>query len=231
MADEERMVEQTVESPKEVAPQAPSASPDRSSELIAELTALRTYKLQREAEDQQKRANLRADEQRKLAEKGQIEELVKRYTEEVEVERKKTEEVVKRHKNGERTRELALALSGQQLVPGAAWQLTKLWEGEFDVIESGDGYRVVSKDLKSPADWVREKLASEEYAHFVKAEARGGGGAKGGQTRQPTTIEKALDHIQGRPVLTPEIMLEALKSRAGGEMVYHPGMGLKVVRN
>lgn len=231
MTEEEGQVEQTVEVPKDAAPTVHPAAPDRSSELIAELTALRTYKLQREEEDKQKRASLRADEQRKLAERGQIEELVKRYTEEVENERKKTEEVVRRHKHGERTRELALALSGQQLVPGAAKQLTKLWQDEFDVVEAGDGYRVVSKDLKSPADWVREKLASEEYAHFVKAEARGGGGSTGGQTRQPTTIEKALDHIQGRPVLTPEILMEALKSRSGGEMVYHPGMGLKVVRN
>lgn len=231
MAEEERMVEQAAEAPKEVAPLAPPAHPDRSQELIAELTALRTYKLQREAEERQRQAVVRAEEQRKLAEKGQIEELVSRYSAEIDAERKKTEEVVRRHKHGERTRELAVALSSQQLVPGAAGQLTKLWQDEFDVVESGDGYRVVSKDLKSPADWVREKLASEEYAHFVKAEARGGGGAKGGQTRQPTTVEKALDQVQGRPVLTPEILLDALKTRSGGEMVYHPGMGLKVVRN
>lgn len=78
-------------------------------------------------------------------------------------------------------RELAVALAGRALVPGAAPQLMKLWREEFDVVEEAGEYRVLSRDGKSVNRAVEEWLASAEYSHFRPARSRGGSGTQGAQ--------------------------------------------------
>lgn len=215
-------------------PRPPQPSPALAvpaETLINELTALKSWKAQRDIEDAQRAEQARLKEHQQLAEKGQFEELVKRHTIEMEAERRKAADAISRHKRAELNRELAMALASQPLVKGAAQQLSRLWAEEFEVVEQGDTFQVRSRDLKTPADWVREKLASEEYAHFVKAESRGGGGSSGGATRQPTNVSQALQMIQGRPVLTPEGILKLQADREDRQNVYHNGMGLKPIRN
>lgn len=202
-------------------PNQGTAPADPNAALVAELVQLKAWRAQREVEDARQAEQARLDEQRRLAEKGQIDELVKRHAEAIDAERRRVSEVTERHKVSERSRELHAALSGHPLVKGAAEQLAKLWSEEFEVIEAGDRYQVRSKDLKSVRDWVAERLGSEEYAHFVRAEQRGGGGTMGGQSRQVSLPEA------GRPVdLADEIaaMLRAQKEQAPG---YHPGLGLR----
>jgi hypothetical protein len=82
-------------------------------------------------------------------------------------------------------RELAVALAGRVLVPGAAAQLMKLWRDEFDVVEEDGEYRVVSRDGKAVGRAVDEWLGLSEYAHFRPARSRGGSGAAGSQNDAP----------------------------------------------
>ena len=206
--------------------QVPASAPaDPHAALVAELVQLKAWRAEREVADARAAEQARLDEQRRLAEKGQIDELVKRHAEAIDAERRRVAEVTERHKVSERSRELTAALAGHALVKGAADQLARLWADEFEVIELGDRYQVRSRDLKSVKDWIAERLGSEEYAHFVRAEQRGGGGSVGGQSRQVVTPDS------GRPVDLAEEIAAMLKAQQGQEQGYHPGMGLRVTRS
>lgn len=78
------------------------------------------------------------------------------------------------YKAAVRDRELATALAGRPLVPGAASQLVRLWRDELDVIEEDGKVRVVARDgrplQKAVADWI----SSPEFAHFRAPASRGG---------------------------------------------------------
>jgi hypothetical protein len=78
-----------------------------------------------------------------------------------------------------RDRELATTLAGKPLVSGAVGQLIKLWRDEFDVYEESGEYKVAARDGRTPAQWVGERLAGPEYAHFCLPSSRGGAGSKG----------------------------------------------------
>ena len=75
-------------------------------------------------------------------------------------------------------RELATALAGRPLVPGAAAQLIKLWRDDVDVHDEGDGYRVAVKDGRAVSKAVGDWLASAEFSHFCLPSSKGGTGAK-----------------------------------------------------
>ena len=81
-------------------------------------------------------------------------------------------------KSAVRDRELATALAGRPLVPGAAIQLIKLWREEFDIYEDGDSYKVSAKDGRSVDLAVSAWLASSAYSHFCLPTSRGGTGAR-----------------------------------------------------
>jgi len=174
-------------------PPAPAPGADPNAALLSELAQLKAWRAQRELADSQAAEQKRLDEQRKLAEKGQIEELVKQHGQALEEERKRAAQTVERFKLSERNRELALALAGHNLVPGAAAQLAKLWADEFEVVEAGDTYQVRSRDLKSPKDWVAAKLGSEEYGHFVRATNQGGAGAAPATTPGNSLVARLPD--------------------------------------
>lgn len=83
-------------------------------------------------------------------------------------------------------RELALALAGRPLVPGAANQLVRLWRDEFVVTEHEAGrFRVGTADGQPLAQAVDAWLSRPEYAHFSRATARGGTAAPGGTRTDP----------------------------------------------
>jgi hypothetical protein len=190
--------------------------------LMDEVTTLRTWKIQRESDEARRADEARLEDQRRLAESGKIKELVEQHAAERASERKRAAEAESRFKNSERSRELALALSSHKLVKGAAEQLSRLWADEFDVIESGDGFQVRSKDLKAPRDWVAERLAMEEYAHFVQAESRGSKGGAQGQAAAPTPGGGGQ---QQRRTLA-EDLVERLKQQQQQVAGYLPARGL-----
>lgn len=150
-----------------------------SDEDYADLSRLRTEATAR------KDAERRAEEE-KLREKGKWEEIVRLRDEALASETKRAGDLETRTKRSVLGKELASALAEQPLVKGASGQLAKLWSDEFEVNPSGDDWRVETRDRKSVADFVKEKLASDEFSHFVKADARGGAGASG---TKPTPAE------------------------------------------
>lgn len=88
-------------------------------------------------------------------------------------------ELERAYKAAVRDRELATALAGRPLVPGAAAQLIKLWREDFDVHEEGGELRVTARDGRPVARAVVERLAEAEYAHFCPPTTRGGAIPKG----------------------------------------------------
>jgi hypothetical protein len=96
-----------------------------------------------------------------------------------EVRERKAAEMERAFKAAIRDRELATALAGRPLLPGAAVQLIKLWRDDFDVIEVGGEFIVSARDGRPVARAVGERLSEAEYAHFSPPSSRGGASAKG----------------------------------------------------
>lgn len=84
------------------------------------------------------------------------------------------------YKAAMRDAELATALAGRPLVPGAAAQLVKLWRDDFDVYEERGVLKVAARDGRSVNQAIGERLAAPEYAHFCQAASRGGSATPGG---------------------------------------------------
>ena len=72
-------------------------------------------------------------------------------------------------------KELALALSGESLVPGGAAQLLSLWRDRL-VAKPNDrnAFEVASTEGRPVAMAVKEWLKQPEYRHFLTAATRGG---------------------------------------------------------
>ena len=81
------------------------------------------------------------------------------------------------YRSAVRDREMATALAGLPLVPGAAAQLIKLWRDDFDVYMEYGEVRVASRDGLTVSRAITERLASPEYAHFSLPSSRGGASA------------------------------------------------------
>lgn len=72
-------------------------------------------------------------------------------------------------------RELALALSGQALLPGVTSQLMRLMREKVVAEPDGSkGFQVKATDGRPLADAVKDWLLSPEYSHFRVAASRGG---------------------------------------------------------
>jgi hypothetical protein len=82
-------------------------------------------------------------------------------------------------------RDLAAALSGRALVPGAVAQLVRLWRDEFRLVDQDGARRVVASDGRALPTVVAERLASAEYAHFCQPSSRGGSARTGGTRPSP----------------------------------------------
>lgn len=83
-------------------------------------------------------------------------------------------EMEQSYKAAVRDRELATALAGRPLLPGAAAQLIKLWRDDFDVFAEGGEFRVSARDGRPVAKVVAERLSEADYAHFLPPSSRGG---------------------------------------------------------
>ena len=70
-------------------------------------------------------------------------------------------------KDALRDREIATALSGRPLVPGAAAQLLKLWRDRFVVVEGESEYKVTTEYGHTPGTILPEWLKLPKYAHFL----------------------------------------------------------------
>jgi len=88
-------------------------------------------------------------------------------------------ELERAYKAALRDRELATALIGKPLVPGAATQLIKLFRDDFEVVDEDGEIRVLARDGRAVEQAIAERLAGPEFAHFCLPSSRGGTGSKG----------------------------------------------------
>ena len=104
------------------------------------------------------------------------------------------------YKSALKDRELATALAGKPLVPGAAAQLVTLWRDEFEVHEVEGEHKVVARNGRTVGQAVADRLASPDYAHFCRPTTRGGTAqastgrptAGGPATAAPRTLGDAI---------------------------------------
>lgn len=93
---------------------------------------------------------------------------------ELATHQKKAERLERALTSALRDRELATALAGKPLVPGALPQLLKLWRDDFDVIDESGEYQVFARDGRSVEEVLGERLADPAYAHFCQPSSKGG---------------------------------------------------------
>lgn len=101
------------------------------------------------------------------------------HAREIAAREQKAAELERAYKAALRDRELATALVGKPLVPGAAAQLIKLWRDDFEVIDEDGEIRVLARDGRAVDQAVLDRLNGPEFAHFCLPTSRGGTGAKG----------------------------------------------------
>ena len=114
-----------------------------------------------------------------VADEARLQQLEASYAERLAEQARKSAEWERACKSAILDRELATALAGRPLVPGAATQLLKLWRDDFDVLGEADSGRVVARDGRTLSQVVAERLSSPEYAHFCQPTSRGGTATNG----------------------------------------------------
>jgi hypothetical protein len=155
-------------------------------EQLNAFTSMQARLAKIEEERQAAAAEAKRIEAETLAAKGQLEkalqDLRKQSEDAVNAERARLAQTEERAQRYALDGELSRVLSGQNLVPGGADQLTQLWRGQFIVEPQGDSFHVRTPTFQSVQDFVAAQLAKPEYAHFVRAQGYGGAGAGGGTT-------------------------------------------------
>lgn len=113
------------------------------------------------------------------ADEARLRQIEATYAERLAEQTRKSAEWERACKAAILDRELATALAGRPLMPGAAAQLLKLWHDDFDVLGEADSSRVVARDGRPLAQVVAERLSRSEYAHFCQPTSRGGTATNG----------------------------------------------------
>jgi hypothetical protein len=147
--------------------------------LQARIATLENEKAQRETAVNEERVRL-------LTAKGEAENAVKALREqkdaELSTERGRLAQTEERAKRYALDGELSRALASANLVSAAAvHQLAGLFRSEFQVHAEGEGFVVRTPTFQSVGQFIAEKLASPDYAHFVRAGTTGGSGGAGSQ--------------------------------------------------
>jgi hypothetical protein len=159
---------------------APAAAHDAAlAELTRNRAELETYR----AADAQRAAVARAEQEAKLVQKGQAEEVKNFYTKELAEKEKAFQALQERTRSAEKGRALSQALAGKGLsYPEAVADLQTLWANDFEVVDGPNGEFIVrDKASLRPADQVvAERLALPRYAPFLSPSSRGGGANGGG---------------------------------------------------
>ena len=123
------------------------------------------------------------------------------HSREIAARELKAIELERAYKAALRDRELATALVGKPLVPGAAAQLIKLWRDDFEVVDEDGEIRILSRDGRAVDQTVANRLNGPEFAHFCLPSSRGGTGAKGQNRSASSTPVPAIPRTLGEAVL------------------------------
>jgi hypothetical protein len=189
--------------------------------LADQVRHLSGEKAARDAEDA-------ARKEKKLRDNGEYEKLIKERDDKLAALAKRLESQERKVLDGERDRALTAALAGcgVQLCEGSADQLHSLWRHDFETRVDEDGsYKVLTKDFRSPADVVKERLAETRYRMHVSVTARAKNPSPGAQR----SVDTPNGQAQGqRPNLYQRILdqIEARKAGAGPAEFERPaGLG------
>jgi len=160
-------------------------------EHLHALTAAQERLRQMEHEQRTREAQIREEQARILAQKGEVESALKMVREQSErelaAERARIAAVEERAKRYALDGELSRTLAAHPLVPGGAEQLTRLFRHEFQVEAQGDSFVVRTPTFQSVSEFVSSQLARPEYAHFVRSSNQGGvAGGTGAHQTSPT---------------------------------------------
>ncbi len=207
-------------------------------EQIQALQASQTRLAQLEAEQRQRDHEVQQREAQLLAETGKVKEalemLRKQSDEQVNAERVAKAKVEERTQRYALQGELARTLASHSLVEGAAEQLTRLWQHEFQVEPQGDTYQVRTPTFQTVAAFVAEKLQQSPFTNFVRAN-NPGGGAGTNQAASQTIPTPTATQTQAGPVINNlgDALLENLKAAGigqyGDSTKKNQGFGLKRV--
>jgi hypothetical protein len=132
-----------------------------------------------------------------LAEKGQAEDAIRQLREakdaEIIKERERASNLEREILDGQTAVAISTALDGIDWVSEkAARDARKILEGRFETVRDASGAkRTVEKGTGRPAaDVIKEWRASDDSAHYVKANTEGGAGARGtNHTASPVATE------------------------------------------
>jgi hypothetical protein len=132
-----------------------------------------------ELEDLKARANREGSPSAREEFAGTLKAIEADHSREIAARERKLTELERAYKAAIRDRELATALVGKPLVPGAAGQLIKLWRDDFEVVDDEGEVRVLARDGRAIERAVADRLEGPEFAHFCLPSSRGGTGARG----------------------------------------------------
>jgi hypothetical protein len=141
-------------------PLEPAPAPTTVNVSAAELKELQSAAAQYQQLIAQKELEATAANIRAAQAAGETEALARQHRQNIEAERARAASVAKKA-------ELAQALAGRPLVPGAASQLSHLWNSELHADATTDGFAVRTAGFQDVNTFVTEQLARPEYSHFL----------------------------------------------------------------
>jgi hypothetical protein len=178
-------------------------------EQLNAFTSVQARLAQLESEQRSREAAAQQEQARILAQKGEVEDALRMVREQseqqVQAERVKLQAIEERAKRYALEGELSRVLASQNLVPGGAEQLSRLWRQEFHVQAEGESFVVRTPTFQSVNEYAKTQLARPEYAHFVRSSNQGGtAGTTGGHQVPPTSPANVA------PLSQPKSMGEAV---------------------
>lgn len=213
--------------PAPVVPVPPAPAADTQGNLILTLSQRLGEAERRNAEleaaDRERRIAAERAEQDRLAAQGNADaarqalEASRAESErQLNAERAQRADIERRSRTAFRDRELATALSGRDLLPGAAQQLQQLFRDQLEAHAEGEGYAVRTRDFVAVDAFVARELARPEYAHFQKPATTGGANPDATNKTDPRPAEAAK---------TPEERLNAsLRAAVQRQRTGAPGL-------
>jgi hypothetical protein len=192
-----------------VAPEPKPAEPPKIALSVEEYQRLTQSQARLAEIEAEKRQLAEAKEQERLkalAEKGEIEKALTTLRESKDVEIRKAIEKADALETqilgGEKRTVITSGMFGADFrSDAAAAQVRQLLEPQFESVRDAAGQIVVrdKATLRPAADVIRERLASPDFAHFLKPSTTGGAGSRGGErttatgaATEPADVNEAL---------------------------------------
>src|SRR5579864_2266712 len=154
-----------------------------------------------------------------LIEKGKYEDAIKardeRYGKEVQERDSRLASLDRTFKSTLLDKELTTALAGFPLVPGAATQLTALLRSELEVVEAGGQFRVQTRTMEPVGHFLKSRLCTPDFEHFLKPSGGPGSGAGGGHQTLPNHRQNPAPQTPDEEIFTAWGIQQSKLAKAG----------------